>query len=85
MKTSYSERLRCSTCGSDSHFEYNEDKSYIKCSQCNREYLGGYDELLELNQEIIEKVKQQIAKEAKDEILNQLKREFKNSKNLKIK
>ena len=84
MKTCYSEKLRCIVCGSESHFEFNDDKSCIKCTQCNREYLGGYDELLELNQEIIVKVKQQIAKEAKGEILDQLKREFVKHTNLKI-
>lgn len=28
MKTNYTEKLICATCGSDSHFEFNEDKSY---------------------------------------------------------
>lgn len=85
MKTKYTEKLICATCGSDSHFEFNEDKSYIKCINCNREYLGGYNELLELNRDTIEKVKQQIAQEAKSEILNQMKEAFKNNKNIKIK
>lgn len=86
MKTNYTEKLICATCGSDSHFEFNEDKkSYIKCTNCNREYLGGYDELLELNQETIDKVKQQIAQEAKNQIFNHLKDAFKNNKNIKIK
>lgn len=31
MKTTYTGNLRCATCGRDSHFEYKEDKSYIKC------------------------------------------------------
>jgi DNA-directed RNA polymerase subunit RPC12/RpoP len=85
MKTNYTEKLICATCGSDSNFEFNEDKSYIKCTSCNREYLGGYDELLELNHETINKVKQQIAQEAKNEILNHLKDTFKDNKNIKIK
>jgi len=85
MKTNYTEKLICDTCGSDSHFEFNEDKSYIKCTDCNREYLGGYDELLELNHETIDKVKQQIAQEAKNKILNHLKDTFKDNKNIKIK
>lgn len=81
MKTKYTKKLTCATCGSDSHFEFNEDKSYIKCINCNREYLGGYEELVSFNQEIIEKVKQQIAQEAKNEILEH----FKNNKNIKLK
>jgi len=85
MKTNYTEKLICATCGSDSNFEFNEDKSYIKCTNCNREYLGGYDELLELNHETIDKVKQQIAQEAKNEILNHLKDTFRDNKNIKIK
>ena len=39
--------LRCATCGSCSDFEFNDDKTYIKCTKCNREYHGGYDELVE--------------------------------------
>ena len=74
MKTKYIEKLLYQTCGSDFNFEFNDDKSYIKCTQCNREYLGGYNELLELNQETIAKVKEQIATQAKNEILNQLKK-----------
>jgi DNA-directed RNA polymerase subunit RPC12/RpoP len=85
MKTNYTEKLICATCGSDSHFKFNEDKSYIKCTNCNREYLGGYDELLELNHETIDNVKQQIAQEAKNEILNHLKNTFRDNKNIKIK
>jgi len=85
MKTNYTEKLICASCGSDSIFEFIEDKSYIKCTNCNREYLGGYDELLELNHETIDKVKQQIAQEAKNKILNHLKDTFKDNKNIKIK
>jgi DNA-directed RNA polymerase subunit RPC12/RpoP len=85
MKTNYTEKLICATCGSDSHFEFNEDKSYIKCINCNREYLGGYDELVDFNQETLEKVKQQIAQDAENEILINLKNAFKNNKNIKIK
>ena len=85
MKINYTEKLTCATCGSNSHFEFNEDKSYIRCINCNREYSGGYEELVSFNQEAIEKVKQQIAQEAKNEILEHLKDVFKNNKNIKIK
>ena len=54
MKESYKVVLRCAICGSEDHFEFNEDKSYIKCTFCNREYLGGIDELKELNQEVLD-------------------------------
>ena len=46
-------KLHCITCGDDSSFECNDNKSYIKCTKCNREYFGGYDELVELNQAYI--------------------------------
>lgn len=65
-KDSISVFLYCDTCGSDSHFEYNDDQSYMKCTLCNREYLGGRDELVELNRERInaalEKKKEEIVK-----------------------
>lgn len=56
MKDSYNKsiQLRCIVCGSADDFEYNEDKSYIKCKKCNKEYLGGYDELVEDNQVYIQ-------------------------------
>ena len=38
---SYSIQLRCIVCGSEEHFDYNEDKSYIKCTNCGKEYFGG--------------------------------------------
>ena len=47
-------QLICDTCGSDNQFESNEDKTYVKCCGCGREYFGGYNELLELNQTFIE-------------------------------
>jgi hypothetical protein len=56
MKKSYDKaiQLRCIVCGSADDFEYNEDKTHIKCMKCNKEYFGGYDELVELNQSLIQ-------------------------------
>lgn len=91
MKKDYSKsiQLRCVVCGSDSDFEYNENKSYIKCHKCNREYLGGYDELVELNRALIdvelEHTKEEIACDVKDELNAMLKKAFKGSKYFKIK
>lgn len=52
MKNNYNKpiSLRCITCGDSSSFEFNEDKTWVKCSKCNTEYNGGYDKLVELNQ-----------------------------------
>lgn len=82
-------QLRCVVCGSDSDFESNEDKTYIKCTKCNREYPGGYDELVELNKEFIdeeiERTKDEIANDVHDELSAMLKKAFKGNKHFKIK
>jgi DNA-directed RNA polymerase subunit RPC12/RpoP len=85
MRTQYTARLRCATCGNDSDFEYNEDQSYIRCNLCNREYLGGYDELVSLNTEVKQQIESEIRKETKKELENMLKRAFGRSKNITIK
>ena len=85
LKDNYTAMLRCATCGSDNHFEFNEDKSYIKCTLCNREYLGGLEELKELNEETFEELKEQIADDAKSYVQNELRRAFKGNKHLIIK
>ena len=91
MKKSYNKELslRCVVCGSDDHFEYNEDKTYVKCTLCNKEYLGGYDELVEMNQamvaEEVENMKKEVAKDAKDEITKMLKDAFKGNKYISFK
>lgn len=91
MKKDYSKsiRLRCVVCGSDSDFESNEDKTYVKCTKCNREYLGGYDELVELNKDLIEEevehTKEEITRDVQDELTAMLKKAFKGNKYFKIK
>lgn len=45
---------RCMDCFED-RFEWNDDKSYVRCKICGREYLGGYNELVDLNRKHIEK------------------------------
>ena len=91
MKKDYckSIQLRCVVCGSDSDFESNEDKTYIKCTKCNREYLGGYDELVELNKGLIdeemERTREEVADDLQNEIVSMLKKSFKSNKYFKIK
>lgn len=91
MKKDYSKsiQLRCVVCGSDSNFEHNEDNSYIKCTKCNREYLGGYDELVELNQSMIveelEATKAEITADLNKDIHDMFKKAFKGNKYIKIK
>lgn len=68
---------RCYTCGCQDYFEHNDDYSYIKCTNCGREYFGGKDELLEYNQELIDEAKENLAKQVKAELEKELSRLFK--------
>ncbi len=78
-------RLRCATCGCKDQFGFNDDKSYIKCTFCNREYFGGIEELKELTQEAFDEVKEEIQKDAASYIKDQLKKAFNGNKYIKIK
>lgn len=91
MKESYDRSipLRCVVCGSADDFEFNEDKSYIKCKKCNKEYPGGYDELVELNQsaiqEEIDAVKEEVKEDLEKDIHDMFMKAFKGNKFIKIK
>lgn len=90
MKNSYNKSilLRCIICGG-TDFKFNDDKSWIKCNQCGKEYPEGYDELEKLNQGLInqelDKTKDEIVKDAKKDITDMLKEAFKGNKNIKFK
>ena len=91
MKKSYdrSIQLRCAVCGSANDFEYNEDKTYIKCKKCNKEYPGGYDELVELNQDYIHgkvyEIQQEVQKDSEKGIKDMFDKAFNGNINVKIK
>ena len=85
LKDSYEVRLRCATCGCEDQFEFNDDKSYVKCTFCNREYFGGIEELKEYNQEAFDEVKEEIEQDAVAYIQEQLAKAFKGNKHIKIK
>lgn len=85
MKEVYTGKLRCATCGDAESFEFNDDKSYIKCAKCGREYFGGYDELLSYNQEAIEAMKGQIEADAEEYMKKTLQDAFKGSSFFKTK
>lgn len=90
MKDNYQRniQLRCATCGGED-FNFNEDRTYVKCNLCNREYLGGYDELVEFNQENInesvEAMKNEVQDDLQKELSDMFKKAFKRNKNIKFK
>ena len=86
---SYKIRLRCIVCGSEDHFDSNEDRSYIKCTNCGKEYFGGYDELVLCNQEQIAEVTEfateEVTEDLQKELDRMLKNTFRGNKYVKIK
>ena len=91
MKKKYerSINLRCVVCGSSDHFEYNDDKTYVKCTLCNREYLGGQQELQDMNEaminEEVEAFKKEASKDVEKEVRDIVKKAFKGSKYITFK
>lgn len=85
MKESYEVKLRCAICGCEDQFEFNEDRSFIKCIFCNQEYPGGIDELKELNQEVFDEVEDEIKNDAVSYIKEELAKAFSGCKSIKIK
>ncbi|HEY5509426.1 MAG TPA: hypothetical protein VIK10_00195 [Prolixibacteraceae bacterium] len=63
MNKTYTGKLQCINCGSDSQFEINDDKSFVKCISCGREYPGGETELVKLNVENLDHIKNKIAED----------------------
>lgn len=91
MKESYDRSipLRCVVCGSADDFEYSENKTFIKCKKCNKEYSGGYDELVSLNQaniqDELDAMKEEVKVDLEKEIHDMFKKAFKGNKYIKIK
>lgn len=81
MKNNYSYNLtlRCAICGCEDHFDCNDDKSYIKCTNCGKEYFGGYDELVSCNQEQIAEIKELAAEEIGKDLQKELNQMFRNA------
>lgn len=85
IKDLYSIKFRCATCGNEDFFEFNNNKSFVKCTFCNREYIGGIEELEELNSEVVEEVKEQIRQDVIKHMQDKFRKVFKGSKYIKIK
>ncbi len=79
MKENYNKsiKLNCIACG-DSDFEQNINKTWLKCNRCNREYLGGYDELVRLNTENIDKEVEKTKNEVLEDLGNDINKMLKN-------
>lgn len=90
MKKNYdfTVELRCPICGS-TDIDLLEDKSYGKCNKCNKEFPGGYDELVELNQSniqnVIEAKEAEIKKDIEKDIHDMFKKAFRGNKYIKFK
>lgn len=84
MEKHYEGKLRCITCAEED-FEFNEDKSYVKCTTCGREYLGGYDELLQYNQDAQDEIMNRMKKDAEEMVRSEFEKAFKGLKNITLK
>ena len=87
MKDNYNKSISliCATCGDSSSFEFNEEKTWVRCTKCNREYNGGYDELVELNQSEINEQINNMKEEVTKDLNKMFKDAFKGNKNIKFK
>ena len=76
--------LLCATCG-QGDFNHNEDKSWVKCNNCNREYPGGINELAEFNQSTIQDAVNEYGDSLMNDFAKKIESKFKNNKNIKFK
>lgn len=76
--------LLCATCG-QGDFNYNEDKTWVKCNNCSREYPGGISELAEYNQQAIQDSVSEFGQNLVDDFTKKMESKFKNNKHIKFK
>lgn len=86
MKQNYNKQIKlvCATCGSGDFFDKDEDTGVITCKKCNRVYYGGYDEIVELNQQQIGTEIENMKQEVQQDLLRDINNIFKKS-GLKLK
>ena len=83
LKKDYSRniKLRCVVCGDTESFKVDDRNHTIICERCGREYPGGRDELVELNQQLIdeevEDIKAEVVKDVQKEFNKMFKSIFK--------
>lgn len=76
--------LLCATCG-QGDFDHNEDKSWVKCNNCDREYPGGINELAEFNQINIQESVNDLGQSLVDDFAKKMESKFKKNKYIKFK
>lgn len=81
MEKLYKGKLRCITCAGED-FEFNEDKSHMKCTKCGHEYLGGYNELLQCHQDAQDKARSRLKKDIEDMVKSELRKVVKEAKKI---
>ncbi|WP_156309384.1 hypothetical protein [Sphingobacterium endophyticum] len=84
MSTKITVSLICATCG-QSDFDHNEDKSWVRCINCDREYPGGIDELAELNQANIQDAVNEYGDSLVNDFAKKIESKFKKNKYIKFK
>ena len=79
MKTNYDKSIKliCATCGSGDFLAKDEESGKITCTKCNRVYHGGYDELVELNQQVIDDEIENMKDEVRQDIVKDTNAMFK--------
>jgi len=84
MSTKIAVSLYCATCG-QGDFEHNEDKSWMKCKNCGREYQGGIDELATFNQNQIQDAVEEVGQQFIDDFAKRREKTFRGNKFIKFK
>ena len=74
MKTNYDKSIKliCATCGSGDFLAKDEESGKITCTKCNR-----YDELVELNQQVIDDEIENMKDEVRQDIVKDINAMFK--------
>ncbi|SEI39987.1 hypothetical protein SAMN05216327_101243 [Dyadobacter sp. SG02] len=89
MKNKYqmSVPLVCKSCQSEDIY-LSEDKRFARCNQCQKEYPGGYDELVRANKLRIDaemkKMQAKVVKDAEKKVDDMLKKAFGGGKNFRF-
>lgn len=65
-------KLRCVVCGDTESFSMDDTNQTIICERCGREYFGGKDELIALNQQFINEEVEEITAEVQKDVQNEI-------------